>query len=148
MNTKRHSQNPKKYKVKQRKIDVLLKFHDGNDSDQDMCLTINNIKAVILDIFICPGSTFGMINVELTIAILLSHFDWKLPNGMKSEDLDMTEQFGVTVRRKDDLHLIPVTHCPFMKLCSFVDLCRIDDSVVHSKVGRGSHSRHVLQIHV
>ncbi|TKY69135.1 steroid 17alpha-monooxygenase or 17alpha-hydroxyprogesterone aldolase [Spatholobus suberectus] len=61
---------------------------------------------------ICPGSTFGLINVELALAFLLFHFDWMLPNGMKSEDLDMTEQFGVTVRRKDDLYLIPITSHP------------------------------------
>ncbi|KAL2946311.1 hypothetical protein AAZX31_20G006500 [Glycine max] len=63
---------------------------------------------------ICPGITLGLINVELTLAFLLYHFDWKLPNGMKSEDLDMTEKFGVTVRRKDDLYLIPVTSRPFL----------------------------------
>ncbi|KAG4906209.1 hypothetical protein AAZX31_20G006400 [Glycine max] len=62
---------------------------------------------------ICPGSTFGLINVEVALAFLLYHFDWKLPNGMKSEDLDMTEQFGVTVRRKNDLYLIPVPSNPF-----------------------------------
>ncbi|XP_027362879.1 cytochrome P450 71D11-like [Abrus precatorius] len=56
---------------------------------------------------VCPGSTFGLLNVELALALLLHHFDWKLPNGMKNEDLDMTEQFGLTVRRKDDLYLIP-----------------------------------------
>lgn len=63
---------------------------------------------------ICPGSNFGLINVELALAFLLFHFDWKLPNGMKSEDLDMTEVFGVTVRRKDDLYLIPTTSHPFL----------------------------------
>lgn len=63
---------------------------------------------------ICPGSTFGLISVELTLAFLLYHFDWKLPMGMKNEDLDMTEQFGVTVRRKDDLYLIPVTSPSFL----------------------------------
>ncbi|TKY69142.1 steroid 17alpha-monooxygenase or 17alpha-hydroxyprogesterone aldolase [Spatholobus suberectus] len=62
---------------------------------------------------ICPGSTFGLVNVELVLAFLLYHFDWKLPNGMKSKDLDMTEEFGVTVGRKDDLYLIPVTSRPF-----------------------------------
>ncbi|KAK7348986.1 hypothetical protein VNO80_23794 [Phaseolus coccineus] len=60
---------------------------------------------------ICPGITFGLINIELALAYLLYHFDWKLP--MKSEDLDMTEEFGVTVRRKSDLCLIPVTCSPF-----------------------------------
>ncbi|CAJ1932859.1 unnamed protein product [Sphenostylis stenocarpa] len=58
---------------------------------------------------ICPGSTFGLINVELALALLLYHFDWKLPNGMKCEDLDNTEEFRVTIRRKDDLYLIPVS---------------------------------------
>ncbi|XP_020217768.1 cytochrome P450 71D11 [Cajanus cajan] len=65
---------------------------------------------------ICPGSNLGLINVELALAFLLFHFDWKLPNGMKSEDLDMTEVFGVTVRRKDDLYLIPTTSHPFLEI--------------------------------
>ncbi|XP_020237503.2 cytochrome P450 71D11 [Cajanus cajan] len=58
---------------------------------------------------LCPGSNFGLMNVELTLALLLYHFDWKLPNGMKNEDLDMTEEFKVTIRRKEDLYLIPVS---------------------------------------
>ena len=63
---------------------------------------------------ICPGSTFGLKNVELALAFLLYHFDWKLPNGMKNEDLDMTEQSGVTVTRKADLFLIHITFRPIM----------------------------------
>ncbi|XP_025983092.1 cytochrome P450 71D11 isoform X1 [Glycine max] len=63
---------------------------------------------------ICPGSTFGLKNVELALAFLLFHFDWKLPNGMKNEDLDMTEQSGVTVTRKADLFLIHITFRPIM----------------------------------
>ncbi|KAL5803907.1 hypothetical protein ACOSQ3_030707 [Xanthoceras sorbifolium] len=57
---------------------------------------------------ICPGISFGIANVELPLAHLLYHFDWKLPNEMKNEDLDMTESFGATVRRKNDLYLIPI----------------------------------------
>uniref|UniRef100_A0A2N9FSZ4 Uncharacterized protein n=1 Tax=Fagus sylvatica TaxID=28930 RepID=A0A2N9FSZ4_FAGSY len=159
-------------------IDVLLKFHQENGSDNEFSLTTNNIKAVIMDIFgagsetsattvewamecrercilngyeipvktkviinawaigrdpkywteaekfyperfldssidykgtkfefipfgagrrICPGITFGPVNVELPLALFLYHFDWKLSNGMKNEDLDMTEAFGITV---------------------------------------------------
>lgn len=58
----------------------------------------------------CPGMTFGIANVELPLAQLLFHFDWKLPEVMKPEDLDMGENFGATVRRKIDLKLIPIPH--------------------------------------
>ncbi|KAJ4700809.1 Cytochrome P450 [Melia azedarach] len=59
---------------------------------------------------ICPGITFALPNIELPLAQLLYHFDWKLPNGMKQEDLDMTEAFGITARRTTDLLLIPFSH--------------------------------------
>ncbi|XVF03645.1 hypothetical protein REPUB_Repub05bG0011000 [Reevesia pubescens] len=59
---------------------------------------------------ICPGISFGLPSVELSLANLLYHFDWKIPNGMKHEDLDMTESFGVTVKRKNDLFLIPIPY--------------------------------------
>jgi cytochrome P450 len=39
---------------------------------------------------VCPGYTFALVIVEYTIALLLYHFDWTLPNGMKHEDLDLT----------------------------------------------------------
>ncbi|XP_045806074.1 cytochrome P450 71D10-like [Trifolium pratense] len=61
---------------------------------------------------ICPGIAFGLPNIELPLAQLLYHFDWKLPNKMKNEDLDMTESFGITLRRKNDLCLIPFTRRP------------------------------------
>ncbi|KAH9804143.1 hypothetical protein KPL71_002016 [Citrus sinensis] len=61
---------------------------------------------------ICPGITFGMANVELPLAMLLYHFDWKLPNGKKPEDMNMSEAFGVAVRRKDDLCMIPIPYHP------------------------------------
>ncbi|XP_061362178.1 cytochrome P450 71D9-like [Gastrolobium bilobum] len=61
---------------------------------------------------ICPGLTFGLINVEFPLALLMYHFDWKLPNGMKNKDLDMTETFGLTFGRKDNLYLISIaSHC-------------------------------------
>ncbi|KAL4309212.1 hypothetical protein GQ457_01G006940 [Hibiscus cannabinus] len=59
---------------------------------------------------ICPGMSYGMAVVELALAQLLYHFDWKVPNGMKNEDLDMSEAFGGTARRKNDLHLIPIAY--------------------------------------
>ncbi|XP_044463354.1 premnaspirodiene oxygenase-like [Mangifera indica] len=60
----------------------------------------------------CPGISFGLANVELPLAMFLYHFDWKLPSGMKNEDLDMTEAFGITVGRKENLHIIPIPYHP------------------------------------
>uniref|UniRef100_A0A803Q8G6 Cytochrome P450 n=1 Tax=Cannabis sativa TaxID=3483 RepID=A0A803Q8G6_CANSA len=60
---------------------------------------------------ICPGMSFGLINVELPLAFLLYHFDWKLPKEIMShEDFDMTELFGISVKRKDHLNLIPMAY--------------------------------------
>jgi len=61
---------------------------------------------------ICPGITFAIPNVELPLAQLLYHFDWKLPNEMKNDELDMTESEGITLRRKNDLCLVPITRQP------------------------------------
>ncbi|XP_038686424.1 premnaspirodiene oxygenase-like [Tripterygium wilfordii] len=61
---------------------------------------------------ICPGMSFGTANVELTLAKLLYHFDWKLPDCTKNEDLDMSETSAAVVRRKNDLLLVPIPYHP------------------------------------
>ncbi|KAK7276930.1 hypothetical protein RIF29_18079 [Crotalaria pallida] len=58
----------------------------------------------------CPGISFAIPNIELLLAKLLYHFDWKLPYGIKHEEFDMTEAFGITVKREHGLHLIPIIH--------------------------------------
>ncbi|XP_059275463.1 cytochrome P450 71D10-like [Lycium ferocissimum] len=61
----------------------------------------------------CPGMSFGLANVELPLALFLYHFDWKLPNGMKHEELNMSEvYFGVAVRRELNMHVIPIVSKP------------------------------------
>ncbi|XVF65920.1 hypothetical protein PTKIN_Ptkin09bG0289700 [Pterospermum kingtungense] len=55
---------------------------------------------------ICPGISFALCNIELPVAQLLYHFDWKLPRGMKAEDLDMTEAPGLSIRRKQELPIL------------------------------------------
>jgi alpha-guaiene 2-oxidase len=52
---------------------------------------------------ICPGISFALPNIELPLAQLLYHFDWKLPDELQPEELDMTETFSVTVKRRHDL---------------------------------------------
>ncbi|KAK9057215.1 hypothetical protein SSX86_024582 [Deinandra increscens subsp. villosa] len=62
---------------------------------------------------ICPGISFGLANLELPLASLLYHFDWKLADGsVKNQDLDMTESFGSTVKRKSVLKLVPIVVHP------------------------------------
>ncbi|WVY92173.1 hypothetical protein V8G54_037687 [Vigna mungo] len=61
---------------------------------------------------ICPGNTFAIRNLELALAMLLYHFDWKLPSGITSEELNMSEVFGLTMRRKDELYLVPFPYHP------------------------------------
>ena len=48
----------------------------------------------------CPDMSFAIPNVELSLANFIYHFDWKLPTGIKPEDLDMTEIISLSVRRK------------------------------------------------
>jgi len=59
---------------------------------------------------ICPGIGLGLANVELTLATLLYHFDWKLPDGFQPQDLSMDETFGVVARRKQELLVIPTVY--------------------------------------
>ncbi|KAJ8429237.1 hypothetical protein Cgig2_026273 [Carnegiea gigantea] len=54
----------------------------------------------------CPGIALGVANMELPLAMMLYHFDWKLPAGMKPNDLDMDESSDISVRRKNALRVI------------------------------------------
>ncbi|XP_050224550.1 cytochrome P450 736A117-like [Mercurialis annua] len=51
----------------------------------------------------CPGVSFAMPVVELVLANIVKSFEWELPDGVKGEDLDIAETFGITTRRKNPL---------------------------------------------
>ncbi|XP_071681328.1 indole-2-monooxygenase-like [Lolium perenne] len=57
---------------------------------------------------ICPGINFAIVTVEIMLANLMYHFDWKLPHGSAREGgISMAESFGITVHRKEKLLLVP-----------------------------------------
>ncbi|RZC85040.1 hypothetical protein C5167_047824 [Papaver somniferum] len=58
----------------------------------------------------CPGMSFAMANVELTLAHLLYYFEWKIVDELKtSEELDMIELFEIGINVTQLLS----TGCPF-----------------------------------
>ncbi|KAF3487938.1 hypothetical protein F2Q69_00056329 [Brassica cretica] len=56
----------------------------------------------------CPGMGVGMALVHLTLVNLLYRFDWKLPEGMETRDVDLEESYGLVCPKKIPLELIPV----------------------------------------
>ncbi|KAM0870322.1 hypothetical protein ACQ4PT_040077 [Festuca glaucescens] len=60
----------------------------------------------------CPGMMFAQASMEIVLAALLYHFNWELPGRVKPGELDMEEEMGLTVRRKNDLYLHAVVHVP------------------------------------
>jgi cytochrome P450 len=55
---------------------------------------------------ICPGISFALATIELALSQLLYHFNWKLPNEIKPEELDMSELLGLSCKRRNVLYLI------------------------------------------
>ncbi|KAL6888803.1 hypothetical protein ACP4OV_009829 [Aristida adscensionis] len=61
---------------------------------------------------VCPGMAFGMAHVELVLAALLFHFDWRLPEGVVAEEMDMAEAVGITAPPRFDLTLMAIPRVP------------------------------------
>ncbi|KAF7844738.1 geraniol 8-hydroxylase-like [Senna tora] len=56
----------------------------------------------------CPGLPLASRIVTFMLASLLYHFDWKLPDGLKPEDMDMSQNYGITLHKIQPLRVIPI----------------------------------------
>jgi cytochrome P450 len=54
----------------------------------------------------CPGYSFALATVQLTLASLLYHFDWALPAGVRADDVNLDEVFGLATRKKAPLFVV------------------------------------------
>ncbi|KAF3442172.1 hypothetical protein FNV43_RR16088 [Rhamnella rubrinervis] len=57
---------------------------------------------------ICPGLPLANRMVTLMLASLIHSFNWKLPHGVTPHNLDMSEQFGITLKKALPLSAIPL----------------------------------------
>ncbi|CAL5192542.1 unnamed protein product [Lathyrus oleraceus] len=54
---------------------------------------------------ICPGLPLAHRSVHLIVASLLCNFEWTLANGLKPEDMNMEEKFGLTLKMVQSLRV-------------------------------------------
>lgn len=55
----------------------------------------------------CPGLSLALRMLSLTLGSLIHHFDWKLPDGVTPENMDMKDKFGVTLEKAVPLVATP-----------------------------------------
>jgi cytochrome P450 len=56
---------------------------------------------------ICPGLPLAYRMVHLMLATLVGNFGWHLEGGVKLEDLNMEEKFGLTLQKAIPLKAVP-----------------------------------------
>ncbi|XP_015881978.2 geraniol 8-hydroxylase [Ziziphus jujuba] len=58
---------------------------------------------------ICPGLPLATRMLYLMLASLIHSFDWKLEDGIKPEDVNMEDKFGISLEMAQPLRAVPVT---------------------------------------
>lgn len=56
----------------------------------------------------CPAVPLASRVLPLALGSLLLSFDWVLADGLKPDDMDMTERMGITLRKAVPLKVIPI----------------------------------------
>ncbi|CAL5400123.1 unnamed protein product [Camellia sinensis] len=57
---------------------------------------------------ICPGLPLATRMISVMLGSLLNSLDWKLDGGIKPEDLDIEEKFGMILQKAQPLFAVPV----------------------------------------
>ena len=58
---------------------------------------------------ICPGLPLVIRVLHSMLGSLIHTFDWKLEDGVKREDMNMEEKFGITLQRAHPLRAVPIS---------------------------------------
>ncbi|KAK7279754.1 hypothetical protein RJT34_24811 [Clitoria ternatea] len=58
---------------------------------------------------ICPGLPLANRMITLMVATFVHSFEWELPQGVTPQTLDMSEQYGITLKKLSPLCAIPVS---------------------------------------
>ncbi|TXG58362.1 hypothetical protein EZV62_016191 [Acer yangbiense] len=58
----------------------------------------------------CPALPLASHVLPLALGSLLYSFDWVLANGVKTEDMDMSERMGITLKKSVPLKAIPIPY--------------------------------------
>ncbi|XP_054782335.1 cytochrome P450 76C2-like isoform X2 [Prosopis cineraria] len=56
----------------------------------------------------CPGLPLASRVLPFMLASLTYHFDWKVPDGLKLEDMDMSQNYGILLHKAQPLRAVPV----------------------------------------
>ncbi|GMH20228.1 hypothetical protein Nepgr_022069 [Nepenthes gracilis] len=61
---------------------------------------------------VCPGAQLGINLVTSMLGHLLHHFNWSPPDGIKPEDIDMSENPGLVTYMSSPLQAVPLPRLP------------------------------------
>ncbi|CAM9002633.1 unnamed protein product [Rhodiola kirilowii] len=56
---------------------------------------------------ICPGLPLAVKMLHLMLGSLINCFDWKLEDGLRVEEMDMDDKFGITLQKTHPLKAVP-----------------------------------------
>ncbi|GAV79595.1 p450 domain-containing protein, partial [Cephalotus follicularis] len=57
---------------------------------------------------VCPGLPLALRMLPLMLGTLVHSFNWKLEEGVKAEDMDMEEKFGISLAKAQPLRAVPL----------------------------------------